>query len=309
MAAERDRQSLSSQVHQLVVGNNDVLDDSHQPWTNTRHTGIITPDPSSDSGREVSILTSSSSGLETEQIGFIIENERRYCNDTYFMPNDEPEQARLTIVHQIYLTLLDGQLTTVPLASQMPHVLDIGTGPSDWAIEMGRTYPNATIVASDIGVFDQSLGHVDLPNLYFQLDDARDEWAYRDPFDDSYFRLYRSTLRAAADAAGTPRDLSHLRASLFRAAGFVDIHIHEYLIPIGLRPKDAAPIRTLGKMGLVSLLEGLEAFCLRPLTATYGWMIGDVLHLCDQLRSELLTMEHRVTAHVKIVSGRKPVAP
>lgn len=38
------------------------------------------------------------------------------------------EQTRLNIVHQVYLLLLDGQLTQAPLASDPQRVLDLGTG-------------------------------------------------------------------------------------------------------------------------------------------------------------------------------------
>ncbi|PWY70177.1 S-adenosyl-L-methionine-dependent methyltransferase [Aspergillus heteromorphus CBS 117.55] len=249
----------------------------------------------------------------------VLENGRRYCNGTYFMPNDGPEQTRLNVIHQIYLILLDGRLTAAPVALDTPRmrILDVGTGPGDWAIEMGTAYPDAAITASEIGVFEHGLGHVGLPNVYFQLDDARDEWAYTDgPFDlihlrglagafpdwpfvcwqafrhlapggyvgnadtdfsadavtsisaNSYLRLF-SALRSATDSTGYPWDMSHLGSTVLSAEGFVDVDVYEYTFPLGLGP-DTPRERTLGKKALVALLEGLEAFSIRPLTATYG---------------------------------------
>ncbi|KAJ6171682.1 hypothetical protein N7470_000749 [Penicillium chermesinum] len=111
------------------------------------------------------------------------ENGRRYCDQNYFMPNDDAELTRLNIVHQIYLILLEGRLTTAPIPTSSPRILDIGTGPGDWAIEMSTKYPEATIIASDIGVFDAGLGHMSLPNIDFQISDAETPWTYHEPFD------------------------------------------------------------------------------------------------------------------------------
>ncbi|PWY73280.1 methyltransferase [Aspergillus eucalypticola CBS 122712] len=312
------------------------------------------PDPESNSESDADSDEASINSYETHQLDIYEENNRRYPNDSYHMPNDEPERTRLNIVHQIYLILLDGHLTAAPIVTNAPRVLDIGTGPGDWAIEMSHAYPHGTIIASDIGVFDNALGHVDLPNLSFHLDDARDEWAYDIPFDlihlrglsgafpdwsfiyqqafdhlapggylevadtdfaaetmislppNSYLRLFASALRSADYSAGYLRDLSHLQPALFRAQGFIDIDVREYTFPIGLWPESPQD-RTVGKMGLIALLEGLESYSLRALTTTYGWVAEEVRELCDQVRAEILQGVYRISARVKIVTGRKPL--
>lgn len=272
------------------------------------------------------------------------------------MPNDEPELTRLNIVHQIYLILLDGRLTTAPLTMESPRILDIGTGPGDWAIEMSAEHPNATIIASDLGVFDSGLGHLSLPNVDFQLADAHSQWTYHDPFDlihirglsgafqdwrsiyhqalthlkpggyievadadpaadtvsfrqaepSSSLRVYASALRAAAAESGYPRDLHHLRTDALTAAGFVDVRVLERTIPIGLWPDDLHE-KTLGKMALVALLEGLEAYALRPLTRSGRWSLEDARRLCEKVKRECRGAD-RLTARVRIVTGRKPIS-
>jgi SAM-dependent methyltransferase len=99
------------------------------------------------------------------------------------MPNDEIEQTRLSIVHQIFLLLLHGELTKVPVPAGACRILDVGTGPGDWTLEMAEQYPDAEIVATDISVFDSGPARIGMPNVCFQLDNAEDEWTYRDPFD------------------------------------------------------------------------------------------------------------------------------
>ncbi|GES66954.1 S-adenosyl-L-methionine-dependent methyltransferase [Aspergillus terreus] len=310
-------------------------------------------DPDGESDESDSDDLSIKSTKSAHNIEFVTENGRRYCNDSYFMPNDDGEQTRLNIIHQIYLIVLDGKLTAVPLAKPDARILDIGTGPGDWAIEMSGSYPNATIIASDIGVFDGGLGHIDLPNVSFQLDDAQGEWTYHQPFDlihlrglsgafedwgsvyeqafkhlapggyieiadsdpaadtvsfphseDSYLRIYASAMRSAADAAGRPRDLRHLRPAMLSAAGFVDIRVLEHTIPVGLWPEDPHE-KTLGKMALIAFLEGLEAYSLRTLTATASWTPEQVRDLCDKVKDELFTAD-QMTARLRIVTARKP---
>lgn len=298
---------------------------------------------------------------------YIEENGRRYCNESYFMPNDEAEMTRLNIIHQIYLILLDGRLTTAPMTAETPRILDVGTGPGDWAIEMSTEYPKAKIIASDLGVFDSGLGHLSLPNVDFQLADAQSEWTYHEPFDlihirglsgafqdwhtvynqafahlkpgayievsdadpaadtitfphddsdsdsdsesgpeSSYTRTYTSALRAAAEVAGSPRDLRHLRTEALSAAGFVDVRVLERTIPIGLWPDDLHE-KTLGKMALIAVLEGLEANALRPLVRHGEHSLDAVLDLCEKVQMELLASD-RLTARVRIVTARKPIS-
>lgn len=269
------------------------------------------------------------------------------------MPNDEAEQTRLNITHQIYLILLDGKLTTVPITSDAPRILDVGTGPGDWAIEISGLIPEATIIATDISLFDTGICHIDLPNVTFQVDDACEEWVYSEPFDfvhlrglsgafrdwkfiyeqafknlkpggyievsdtdpagntinvrnseSSYLSIYGSAMRSASELSGYPRDLSHLRPAMLSAAGFVDVRVFESEVPVGLWPADLQG-KTLGKMGLIALLEGLEAFSLRPLTAMSKWTVDEVQDLCEKVQRELITAS-KATLRIRIVSARKP---
>ncbi|OAX78089.1 hypothetical protein ACJ72_07606 [Emergomyces africanus] len=160
---------------------NDVHESEQQNGT----TNIISME--SDTGHSHSL--SSSKSLSEHIIEDILENERRYCNETYFMPNDEAEQTRLSIEHQIYLIIFDGQLTKTKLPPTVSRILDVGTGPGDWALGMGEMYPEAEILAIDISVFDSDPMSIAPPNVFFQIDDAEcGEWDYHHPFDFIHIR-------------------------------------------------------------------------------------------------------------------------
>jgi SAM-dependent methyltransferase len=69
---------------------------------------------------------------------------------------------------------LQGILHYAPLFEPL-HILDIGTGTGTWAIEMGDTYPDAIVEATDLSPIQPT----DVPtNLRFIIDDAEQEdWA------------------------------------------------------------------------------------------------------------------------------------
>ena len=102
------------------------------------------------------------------------------------MPNDEPEQTRLAIAHQAYLPVLDDQLTLGLIPRSANRVLDIGTGTGDWAIAVAERFPQADIIATDIT--DAFQPPTAPPNVFFELDDAQNEWAYNEPFDFIHMR-------------------------------------------------------------------------------------------------------------------------
>ncbi|EEQ85946.1 TAM domain methyltransferase [Blastomyces dermatitidis ER-3] len=310
----------------------------------------------SDTGHSHSL--SSSKSLSEHIIEDILENERRYCNETYFMPNDEAEQTRLSIEHQIFLIIYDGRLAKTKLPPTVSRILDVGTGTGDWALGMGEMYPDAEILAIDISVFDSDPISIAPPNVFFQIDDAEcGEWNYHHPFDfihirglsgaiadwpslysqafknlepdghievadvdytsgllnarnapaNSYLSIFLSAIRSAADVAGYPRDLSHLRMTALVAAGFEQVRTYDIRVPIGTWCNDDARGNTLGKMVLIVLLEGLEAASMRSLTKYVGWTPEQVRDLCDKVKMEIVMgAAEGAVGVVKVVTGRKP---
>lgn len=102
------------------------------------------------------------------------------------MPADELEQTRLAVVHQAYLPILDGQLTLGSIPRRAERILDIGTSTGDWAIAIAERFPDAEVIATDITTAFQPPSAP--PNLFFELDDARDQWTFTDPFDFIHIR-------------------------------------------------------------------------------------------------------------------------
>ena len=73
-------------------------------------------------------ISASTDSLSRSVLEQINEHGRTYCSNEYYMPNDEAEQTRLSITHQAFLRILDGQLTMSRIPANIKRVLDVGTG-------------------------------------------------------------------------------------------------------------------------------------------------------------------------------------
>ncbi|KAL8938434.1 MAG: hypothetical protein Q9216_003908 [Gyalolechia sp. 2 TL-2023] len=141
-----------------------------------RFAGISTLDTSSAQ------TNASLSGSLFDQV---LENERTYANQCYFMPCDEQEQTRLAITHQCFTSILNGQRSFQTIPRSARRILDVGTGTGEWAIAIAERFPNAEVVATDITCFQPT----DVPpNVFFEIDDAQEEWTYAEPFDFIHIR-------------------------------------------------------------------------------------------------------------------------
>lgn len=265
------------------------------------------------------------------------------------MPNDEAEQARLNIINQVHLRALKNALLKAPISNDINRVLDVGSGPGDWAIAMAEQYPDAEIIAMDIGVWQVG----DAPeNVSFQIDDAEQEWTFTEPFDLIHFRYlagafvsWKAVYEQAyqhlvpggyievadfdyGEIAGLVNtDYLQIWASALRSAAEMSryprslAHLEPALLAsIGFTQITTRVLNlplgtwrgdhaTAGKMLLVALLEGLEAHGLRLLTKYKKWRAEEVRDLCEKAKAELATWTTGTFFPVHIVVARKPLDP
>ncbi|CZR58932.1 related to methyltransferase [Phialocephala subalpina] len=137
-------------------------------------------------GDNDTVHSNSTRSLYDTDVEYRMINGRRYCGD-YYMPNDDDEQTRMQILHEVYKALLSKRLTTVPLSSPT-KILDVGTGTGDWAIAMGEQWPECEVVGTDIAKIQPSAVPL---NVFFEIDDAEEEYGWTwpdDEFDLVHFR-------------------------------------------------------------------------------------------------------------------------
>lgn len=279
-----------------------------------------------------------------------VEHGRTYCSDDYYMPHDEAEQTRQAITHQAFLQILDGQLSMTRIPASVSRILDIGTGTGDWATTIAERFPDAEVIATDIAPF-QPTGVP--PNLFFEVDDAREEWTYNKPFDfvhirgltgafsdwraiysearkhlrpggtlevadfgmindpdsspDSYLSIFNGACQSAAEKAGTPIGLDHLKKATFEASGLSVARSRVLDVPIGTWSDDPRK-QISGKMALILALEGLEPTSLRLLTKHMGWKEEDVRDICEKVKSELMRPGVRASISCQVIVARRLMA-
>ncbi|KAH7040752.1 S-adenosyl-L-methionine-dependent methyltransferase [Microdochium trichocladiopsis] len=155
---------------------------SPQPQEIIDHLDVDSDNPDDDStmGSEVSSVTTS---LRSEGYEFRYENGRRYqsANGTYHLPNDVQEMDRLELQHLIWIEIAGGRYHLAPLKdARLTHVLDVGTGTGNWAIEFANLHPKVKVIGTDLSPIQPDW----VPsNCEFFVDDAAMEWAFHERFD------------------------------------------------------------------------------------------------------------------------------
>ncbi|KAL8893895.1 MAG: hypothetical protein Q9192_004818 [Flavoplaca navasiana] len=191
------------------------------------------------------------SGSVFEQV---LENDRGYANESYFMPCDEKEQTRLAITQQCFTSMLGGQLCFQNIPRNAKRILDVGTGIGDWAIAVAERFPTAEITATDITCFQPT----DVPpNVFFEIDDAQEEWTYTEPFD---FIHLRGLSGAFSDwTAVYKKAHKHLQANgILEVADFGFITTTEPLVDSYLSIYNGACLSAAEKAGITLGLDHMK---------------------------------------------------
>ncbi|KAL1995256.1 hypothetical protein VTN49DRAFT_1443 [Thermomyces lanuginosus] len=136
-----------------------------------------------------------SASLTSSALDFRHENGRRYHrfrDGSYLLPNDEPENDRLDMVHELCLLVLQRRLFLAPIVNPQ-RVIDLATGTGIWAIDFADQYPEAEVLGCDLSPIQPTSVP---PNVKFLVDDIESEWAYgKDPFDFIHARFLALSIR------------------------------------------------------------------------------------------------------------------
>ncbi|KAL1975775.1 hypothetical protein VTN31DRAFT_4167 [Thermomyces dupontii] len=140
-------------------------------------------------------LSSYTASLTSSVLEYRHENGRRYHgyrDGSYLLPNDETENDRLDMLHEMFLTMLRRRLYLAPITKPQ-RVIDLGTGTGIWAIDFADLHPQAEVIGCDLSPTQPALVP---PNLKFVVDDIESDWAYKDnPFDYIHARFLALSIR------------------------------------------------------------------------------------------------------------------
>ncbi|KAL4801637.1 S-adenosyl-L-methionine-dependent methyltransferase [Aspergillus unguis] len=146
-----------------------------------------------------SALGDTDSAADTESVHSTLfegiwENGRRYHkyrNGHYFVPDDEQEQERLDMQHEICLLTMSHMLYYSPLRSDVRSVLDIGTGTGIWAIDFADQHPSVEVIGTDLSPIQP---HWLPPNCRFEIDDYEQPWTFMLGFDFVHGRMLAGSI-------------------------------------------------------------------------------------------------------------------
>ena len=126
-------------------------------------------------------------------LNFPTEHGRRYAafrEGTYVFPNDETEQDRMDIHHEMMTKACGGKYYVAPLTNP-GRILDIGTGTGIWAIEMGDLFPDAEVIGNDFSPVQPNM----VPrNVKFEVDDVEAPWTHPTKFDFIHCRFMAGSI-------------------------------------------------------------------------------------------------------------------
>ncbi|KAF4332988.1 hypothetical protein FBEOM_13207 [Fusarium beomiforme] len=165
---------------------------------------VLHPDEQVNDDADSSIgsdTASSTTSISSSILNYRQENGRTYHSykdGKYHLPNDQVENERLDLQHNLFLLTFGDKLGLAPPNdpdAKVQHVLDVGTGTGIWAIDYADEHPEAEachlsrLIAATDCYFSFSDSSSVPTNLRFLIDDIDEEWEYGQSFDYIHSRM------------------------------------------------------------------------------------------------------------------------
>lgn len=122
--------------------------------------------------------------------------------------------------------------------------------------------------------------------------------------EEHYFRKWNNVFiegLAAINRDARPGPKLH---AYFEAAGFVNIHVEFFKVPMGSWPKDPQ-LKDTGLMNLVQMLDGMEGFSLKIFELA-GWSTMETQVFLTHVRKEMKSNKCHTYLPLYVVYGQKP---
>ncbi|KAL8810401.1 MAG: hypothetical protein Q9223_002469 [Gallowayella weberi] len=268
-----------------------------------------------------------------------------YQEGRYVLPNDEEEQNRMNLQYHAQRLTYGDKPFFAPVEKDMKRVLDVGTGTGIWVedvygIDLSPIQPrwSAPNVKYQVDDVEQPWT---FPNSYFDFVHARimlgslRDWplfftqSFKHLRPGGYVECQEISVEARTDDNSLPENsaltawcknqveaMAKIGMELtvtgdkikkqMLDAGFVDVVVKEFKIPIGQWAKDSK-MREIGAFQLVAMLEGIGGLTMALWTRFLGWKKEDVEDELVKVRREMQSKSVHSYWPTYAVYGRKPV--
>ncbi|KAI1028478.1 hypothetical protein LB503_002073 [Fusarium chuoi] len=254
---------------------------------------------------------SSTDSLRSSILDFRQENGRTYHafrDGKYNLPNDDEENERLDLQHNLFLLTLDNKLGLSPPNlpdSKVKRVLDVGTGTGIWAIDFGDEHPEATNWKSYFTKIYQNLA----PGGYVELQDVdvimgSDDGTLKE--DHTMYKWCRLLDEAAGKFNRSFERTTNFK-DMLKEVGFVDVVETRYKWPTNHWPKDKK-YKELGQWNNVNAASALEALTMAPFTRGLGWSREELEVFLVQLRQDWNNPKIHAYWPICVTYAKKPEA-
>ncbi|KAL8948063.1 MAG: hypothetical protein Q9222_005716 [Ikaeria aurantiellina] len=268
-----------------------------------------------------------------------------YQEGRYVLPNDEEEQNRMNLQYHAMRLAFGDKSFFAPLGDKVQRIIDAGTGTGIWVedvygIDLSPIQPrwSAPNVKYQVDDLEQPWtfppAHFDLVHTRIMLGSLRD-WpafftqSFKHLRPGGYIECQELAVDARADDDTVTKDsaitawcrnqeeaMQKLGMTLMvtgdmikkqmQEAGFVDIEVKEFKVPIGQWPADKQ-MRETGAFQLVAMLEGISGLTMALWTRFLGWKKEDVEDELMKVKKEFKSTHVHSYWPVYAVYGRKPV--
>ncbi|KAL2010935.1 hypothetical protein VTN00DRAFT_3653 [Thermoascus crustaceus] len=267
-------------------------------------------------------LSSYTASLTSSVLNFRNENGRSYHayrDGTYLFPNDEEEKDRLDLIPDspglladmiTYLVVLGIDLSPIQ-PSQVPPNLKflIDDFEDEWIEDDKFDFIHARYLAGSVKDFPKLLRKAyehTAPGGWVEFQDwdaamySHDGSIKGTSIEQFYREVVGSFTRAGYIVSPGPK-----LEGWFRDAGFVDVHVQKYQVPMGTWPKDKH-LKRLGAWNYLSGESGFEATALAVLTRHEKWTKDEVSILVAKTKNDAINPNIHAVFDYYVVYGRKP---